>query len=255
MKKIWVGTCGQVVAWQKFFDLFSALEINATFYKFPTERQVKNWKKYLKEGKEKGAFLSMKAHQLFTHPLRSPTWKRSEFSPEERKRLKDLVGCLKWNDFTRGQLERTKILLEELVLDFLLFQLPAACEAEKEQILPFLRQAREMLTRWGIGLEIRWEDRTLLEEAYAEGITPVFDPFLEPDLREEFFPKLDFLYLRLHGEKGPGGRINYRHRYEDQELNTLKDWLFEAKAERICVLFNNVYMKEDALRFEELLQK
>ena len=254
MKKIWVGTCGQVVAWKKFFELFSALELNATFYKFPTERQVKNWKKHLEEGKQKGAFLAMKAHQLFTHPLNSPTWKRSEFSPEERKKFKDLVGCLKWNEFTKTQLQRTKVLAEELGIDFILFQLPQACAKERENFFSFLKKARELLPA-KIGLEIRWDDLSLLQEGRALNITPVFDPFLEPTLRKEFFPELDFLYLRLHGTKDPRGRLNYRHRYGAQELRILKAWILEAKAGKICVFFNNIFMKEDALKFKELLEK
>ncbi len=252
MKKIWIGTCGQVVSWQRFFDLFTALELNSTFYKFPTERQLKNWKKYLEAGKQKGAFLSLKAHQLFTHPLKSPTWKRSEFGPEERKKLKDLVGCLKWNDFTVEQLERLKTLVEELKQDLVLFQLPAACEAEKEQILPFLLRAKETL-KTKVGLEIRWNDLSLLKKVAEEGVTPVFDPFLEPELRENLFPELDFLYLRLHGKKDSRGKINYRYQYTDSDFRNLKTWLEGARAPKICVLFNNVYMKEDALRFKEFI--
>ncbi len=254
MKKIWVGTCGQVVAWKKFFELFSALELNATFYKFPTERQVKNWKKHLEEGKQKGAFLAMKAHQLFTHPLNSPTWKRSEFSPEERKKFKDLVGCLKWNEFTKTQLQRTKVLAEELGIDFILFQLPQACAKERENFFSFLKKARELLPA-KIGLEIRWPDPSLLMSLRNQGIVPVFDPFLEPSLRESFFPDLDFLYLRLHGTRDSRGKLNYRHQYTEEELKKLKDWVFEARAERVCVFFNNVFMKDDALRFKKLWQE
>lgn len=254
MKKIRVGTCGQVVSWAKFFLLFDALEINSTFYRFPTDRQVKNWQKHLLSAKEKGAFVSLKAHQLFTHPLRSPTWKRSEFGPEEREQLKGLVGCLKWNPFTEKQLKTTAELASSLGADFILFQLPAACHNEREQVLPFFKEALKRLpTR--LGLEIRWEDLPLLEEASRLGVVPVFDPFLEENLRESFFPSLPFLYLRLHGQKDARGRLNYKYRYTDEELLKLKEMLFEARAGEIVVLFNNVYMKEDALRFKELISK
>ncbi len=254
MKKIWVGTCGQVVAWQKFFQLFNALELNSTFYRFPTEKQIKNWQKYLAPAKEKGAFIAFKAHQLFTHPLRSPTWKRSEFRPDEREKFKGQVGCLKLNDLTQKYLAQTKGLSEALGADFILFQLPSGCQKEKENVIPFLEKAKEVLDS-RLGLEIRWKDLELLTQVAALEILPVFDPFLEPELKAHFFPKLKFLYLRLHGTKDERGRINYKHQYSETELLTLKEEILRAQAEEIVVLFNNVYMKEDALRFKELLSK
>ncbi|OAG27392.1 DUF72 domain-containing protein [Thermodesulfatator autotrophicus] len=253
MKKIYVGTCGQVVSWKKFFELYSALEINATFYKFPSDRQISNWHKHIATGKEKGAFVSFKAHQLFTHPVSSPTWKRSEFGPEERKKIKDQVGCLKLNDFTINYLEKTRELAQNILADFVLFQLPATCAAQKENFIIFFKEVSNFLA-CSKGIEIRWEDLDLLDKLYgALGVVPVFDPFLWPGLREYFFPYIDFLYLRLHGQKDERGRLIYNYRYQDEELNQLKSWLFEAKASKIVVLFNNVYMKEDALRFKEML--
>ncbi len=255
MKEILVGTCGQVVAWERFFDLYDALEINSTFYRFPTPRQVKNWQKHLTRARDKGAFFSFKAHQLFTHPTRSPTWKRSEFSPEERKKLKDKVGCLRLNDFTTAQLQRTGELAEALGAQLVLFQLPSLCAKEKENFKGFLARAKELLP-CPVGLEIRWEDRELLEELYEGlGVLPVFDPILEAWAKEAFFPRLEFLYLRLHGQKDQKGRLNYRYQYQEDELIRLKEELWAARARRIVVLFNNVFMKKDALRFKEVLSK
>ncbi|WP_456370267.1 DUF72 domain-containing protein [Thermodesulfatator atlanticus] len=254
MKKIYVGTCGQVISLKKFFDHYSALEINATFYRFPSQKQIRNWKTHLKAGKEKGAYLSLKAHQIFTHPLRSPTWKRSEFKLEDLKKEKDKIGCLKLNELTLTFLERTKELCTELGIDFVLFQLPSFCREEKEHFANFLAKARDVLpTR--IGLEIRWQDQRLLEDLWQNiQIVPVFDPFLANDLRKSFFPKLSFLYLRLHGKKDKTGKINYKHRYSDEELLKLKDWVFAAKAQKICLLFNNVYMRDDTLRFRKIIE-
>jgi uncharacterized protein YecE (DUF72 family) len=52
-------------------------------------------------------------------------------------------------------------------------------------------------------------------------------------------------YFRLHGMDG------YYHHYTDDELQQLKTWC--EPFEVAYVLFNNVSMWDDALRFREIL--
>ena len=250
VKRIYVGTCGQVMGLKKLLETYTALEINATFYRFPTEKQRKNWARVLAERKD--FFLSLKAYQGFTHPAHSPTWKKAGLNPEERERLKDFVGCLRWNEVTEGFLDETARLIEELKADFLLFQLPSYCQKEEENAFSFFEKVSAAL-EVKLGFEIRWPSVDLLAEVWRRyGVIPVFDPFLEPELRETFFPQLDFLYLRLHGRRDERGRLDYKHRYSDEELRELRAFIEGARAETVCVLFNNVYMKEDARRFLEM---
>jgi uncharacterized protein YecE (DUF72 family) len=61
-----------------------------------------------------------------------------------------------------------------------------------------------------------------------------------------------FAYFRLHGSYEKG-RINYRHRYSDEELRTVLKKAAEHPT--AYVLFNNIYMGEDAKRFLELLKR
>jgi uncharacterized protein YecE (DUF72 family) len=51
-------------------------------------------------------------------------------------------------------------------------------------------------------------------------------------------------YFRLHGGRG------YRHQYSDDELARLR----ELNNSEACVLFNNLTMYGDALRFKQLIQ-
>jgi len=252
-KHIYVGPCGQVVAWKRLPELYSALEINSTFYRFPTERQLKNWATALAQGRKGRDFcLAVKAFQGLTHPTRSPTWKRSGFSKGEISALKDLVGCLRWNETTKRFLEETEALCQRLGANFLLLQLPAFCREERENIPVFLEEARNILDL-RLALELRWEDPELLEEAWERyQVIPAFDPFLEADLFKRFAPKLSTLYLRLHGQRDERGKLIYRYQYTETELKTLKEKILSSAARDILVLFNNTYMKEDALRFLKL---
>ena len=52
-------------------------------------------------------------------------------------------------------------------------------------------------------------------------------------------------YLRLHGSPG------YRHRYTDEELEQLRQIIGDKES---YILFNNITMYDDGLRFIKLLQ-
>ncbi|MFN3268165.1 MAG: DUF72 domain-containing protein, partial [Zestosphaera sp.] len=61
-------------------------------------------------------------------------------------------------------------------------------------------------------------------------------------------------YFRLHGI-GPR-EVNYRYKYSAEDLRKLKNLLRSLEGVlEVYVMFNNVYMREDALKFKELLQK
>ena len=249
--KIYVGTCGNRVGLKKYLKLFDTLEINATFYDFPSEKTLKNWEKAFKE--EKAFRLAIKAFQGLTHPLSSPTWRRAKLSPEEREKFRGRVGCLRLNPVTEALLKRTLEMATRLSAYFLLFQLPRKCESEKENFIRFFSRLREFCggtKGLHYGLEIRWPEGDFLEKMYEEfGIVPVFDPFIFPEYLDRF-KDLPLLYLRLHGTL-ERGRLNYNKRYGEDELRALGRRLSGLRAREILVLFNNIYMHEDALRFKK----
>ncbi|MCS7369608.1 MAG: DUF72 domain-containing protein, partial [archaeon GBS-70-058] len=64
----------------------------------------------------------------------------------------------------------------------------------------------------------------------------------------------DKLYFRLHGIGG--GEVNYRYKYTDEDLSKLKDMIMDYNVQgayEFYVMFNNVYMVEDALKFKSLI--
>ncbi len=247
--RVFIGTCGNRVALSRYVRLFSALEINATFYRFPTEKSLSNWEKVLRE--TVGFLLSLKAFQGFTHPVSSPTWRRSGLSPEEISALKDQVGCLRLTERTREYLRQTLTLCRRLSAGYLLFQLPAGCRGE--DLFPFFGEFRRALPEGPPhpALEIRWEDPELLLRLWeTHRVVPAFDPLLFPEFLSAL-RGLPRLYFRLHGERR-GGRIHYGKRYSDEELIKLSELVKSLRCEEVCVFFNNVYMHEDARRFLEI---
>ncbi|MEM3922307.1 MAG: DUF72 domain-containing protein, partial [Nitrososphaerota archaeon] len=61
-------------------------------------------------------------------------------------------------------------------------------------------------------------------------------------------------YFRLHGIGGK--EYNYRYRYADPDLRRLGEIVekYVREGRRVYVLFNNVYMADDAARFMSLLR-
>ncbi len=247
--RVWIGTCGNRVALSRYVKLFSALEINATFYRFPTQKSLSNWEKVFR--KTEGFLLSLKAFQGFTHPISSPTWRKSGLSREEIQHLKDQVGCLRLTEKTREYLRETLALCRRLSARYLLFQLPGKCQ--KEDLAPFFAEWRRLVPEGPPypALEIRWEDPELLLRLWQTyRVVPAFDPLLFPEFLS-LLRDLPRLYFRLHGERR-GGRIHYGKKYTDGELLSLSDLLRSLRCEEVLVFFNNVYMHEDALRFLEI---
>jgi uncharacterized protein YecE (DUF72 family) len=65
----------------------------------------------------------------------------------------------------------------------------------------------------------------------------------------------DKLYFRLHGIGG--GEVNYKYKYTDEDLSKLKSMIMDYKvqgASEFYVMFNNVYMADDASRFKQLVE-
>lgn len=96
------------------------------------------------------------------------------------------------------------------------------------------------------GMELLWEPRgewsgDLISAICREhALIHVVDPFTARTQTPEI------CYFRLHGRK------TWRYVYEDVELEDLLTLLPTGKAS--YVLFNNVRMREDAMRFQELVR-
>ncbi len=135
---------------------------------------------------------------------------------------------------------------------FYVFQTPPSMEVSEDTvrggIIEFFRTI-------GGGDRIGWEPRggasynnvNLLRRVFEEtGIVHIVDPF-----RHEVLVPRDVTYFRLHGIGK--GEVNYSYKYTDDDLGRLKAIVDDVESSIVYVMFNNVHMLDDALRFMELL--
>lgn len=238
-----VGCCGFCVSRKEYFELFDIVEIQKTFYRIVDEKTLIRWKNEA----PKNFYFSIKAFQGITHPTTSPTWNKSNFEKHEINKLKEKVGYLRPTkevfNFWDISLKEAKTLNAKAIV----IQLPRSFRPTKENIqnaINFLSSIDE--SKIAIAIELRgWDENNKRRLIVKNNITIVGD-----FLNEIPIPNKEILYLRLHG-KMDNGKINYKHKYTEQELLEIAKKI----KHNALVLFNNIYMKEDTLRFKKLIQR
>jgi uncharacterized protein YecE (DUF72 family) len=216
-----VGCCGFPTSMKKYFESFSLVELNSTFYQYPRMETVEGWRKKAPENFE----FTVKAHQDISHKEK-----------------------MKTDEASIQAFELMKLICKSLNSKILLIQTPGSFRPERladaEQF--FKKVNRE-------GLTLAWETRgpswetvetyKRLGLVLAElNVTHVTDPFR---IMPAYTGKT--AYFRLHGL----GEQMYYYQYSDVELRKLKELVapYEAEGKDVYVLFNNLSMFEDGLRF------
>ncbi|HEX77256.1 MAG TPA: DUF72 domain-containing protein [Dehalococcoidia bacterium] len=231
-----VGCCGFARGQKEYFDHFRLVEVQQTFYKPPQVATARRWRQQAPPGFE----FTLKAWQLITHPPSSPTYRRAGLEIPASHR--DSYGLFRPTDQVWQAWRRTEEIAEALEARVIVFQCPASFSDLEDNIRNMSQFFRAIDRK---GFLFAWEPRgqwareTIRGLCQELGLVHCVDPFeaepLSPGMR----------YLRLHG--GPG----YRHHYSDEELGWLRGRLGEGEN---YVLFNNLSMYEDALRFMEQLK-
>jgi uncharacterized protein YecE (DUF72 family) len=234
-----VGCCGWGEAKAKYFNHFPVVELQTTFYEPPTVALATKWRMLAPDEFR----FCIKAWQLITHTPASPTYRRlkSGLSASER----DLVGSFRPTEQVWLAWERTAEIARAVRAEVVLFQCPASFRPERENIAN-LRSFFSHIKREGFSLA--WEPRgnwpvDLLQELCRElNLIHCVDPFQTDPMPGQH------IYWRLHGKGG------YSYRYSDEELTELLTMLSRhSGVERspAYVFFNNIWMKDDAVRFIE----
>ncbi len=225
-----VGCSGFCISKKDYFSRYKVVEVQLTFYKVPSFNLLKKWRE---EAPDDFDFV-IKVSQGITHPPSSPTYRKFNMEVKDPERYGLFRNTEEVFNLWRLQTEIADILNARSFL----FQTPARFGKEEdfENMINFFKsiERKEYLFFY----EWRHKDHEkALEICEICNLIPVSLPF------DRVFPG-EFIYMRLHGGKG------YRHRYTDEELLRLKDMVKNKKG---YVFFNNIFSKEDSLRFIQIL--
>lgn len=211
---------------QAYASLFSLVEVNSTFYRLPKLATATKWFKEAKEKNKKFRF-TVKCSKIVTH--------EDKFSS---KRSVDAFESI---------LEISKALKSDIIL----IQTPASFKAEEyniKNLVNFLSRFRKQAIN--IAWEPRgksWKEEIVKEICKKANIIHCVDPFRNSP---QYFSTKKIAYFRLHGLGKP---TMYNYKFSKNELTKLKKIISNLNAKEVYVLFNNIFMYENALEFKEIV--
>jgi uncharacterized protein YecE (DUF72 family) len=222
-----VGCCGLPTSMKKYFETFSLVELNSSFYQYPEERTVTGWR----EKAPKNYEFTVKAHQEISHKSRL---KAEETSFEAFEHMNQVCNTL-----------NSKILL---------IQTPASFKPDKlADAQGFFRKVnRENLVLvWetrGPAWETKEANKKLGQALERLTLIHVTDPLR---ITPAYTGRV--AYFRLHGL---GPKIYY-YQHSDTELRKLEELVkpYEMEGKDVCILFNSLWMFGDGRRFMQYLLK
>jgi uncharacterized protein YecE (DUF72 family) len=206
-----------------YLKSFDTVEINASFYSWPTVAGVQSWRR--QAGKEKFVY-TVKVSEHITHIKR---FKGTKTLVEDFGLIADILG------------ER---------MGCFLFQLPPSYRYTKSRLIDIAKQL--VPSRRNV-VEFRhasWWNEEVYSAFRKAGI--IFCSCSGPRLPEELIRTTDEVYLRLHGPKRW-----YRHNYSNGELTEWADRIRASGAKRVWIYFNNdndAYAPKNAIVLRRMLK-
>lgn len=232
-----IGTCGFGRAKRdEYVSVLPVVEIQHTFYDPPMLKTLEKWRADVPADFE----FTLKAWQMITHESSSPTYRRLK-RPLTDKEI-DEAGFFRPTDTVRDALKLTLDCASALRARTILFQCPARFQPLPENILNLKRFFSET-DRNGLNFAWeprgKWDDEVIGELCQELDLWHCVDPFARPTLTPQN------CYYRLHGIP------RWRYTYTDDELYELVSLV--PKGRLAYVFFNNITMKDDALRFRAVV--
>ncbi len=242
MENLHIGCCGFPTARKKYFEKFSTIEVQLTFYTIPKTETVQKWRQEAPEGFR----FTMKAFQGITHRYFSPTYRRARLG-WEKERMQGF-GHFRPTEEVRWAWQQTLHLARVLQAKVIVFQCPPNFK-QTEQNLQNLETFFSTIERddFSLAIEFRanWQSETIANLCRQLNLIHCVDPFKELPVTE------GLRYFRLHG--APPGEKMYRYQYSDEDLTKLMRIVHSKPRTETYCMFNNMTMWEDALRFQAML--
>jgi len=209
--------------WYVKYSGLNAVELNASFYRFPFKNQVLSWSR-------KGATLrwSVKVHRSITHVRR--------LKPEAIDVWRKFADLFKPLD---------------KYVDFYLFQLPPnyVCREDTLTRIEDFHAKTDLGARFAV--EFRHEscfNDKVVEWSERIGLTLVS---IDAPIATWVVRSTDSVYLRIHGRE-----YWYGYEYREEELKELAAKTLELNPKRIYVFFNNDHwMLENAHMMQKIYRE
>lgn len=227
--EIYVGTSGWYYDWNLEGSLewylknskLNAVELNASFYRFPFPNQVKGWAK-----KGKNLRWAIKVNRIITH-----RFKLGERAYPYYERFIKLFKIM------------------DNYIDFYLFQLPPNFSPKMIERLNRFIDYTNLKERFA--LEVRsekWFKEEFYDWAKSKKITWV--SIDAPDFGEIIVKTNEYVYLRFHGKM-----VWYSYDYSKKELEKIAEKVMEKKPQKVYAFFNNDHaMLKNAQLFYKILK-
>ncbi len=231
-----VGVCGFCKSQKEIFSQMKLLEVQKTFYNPPLEKTAKRWRRKAPSDFE----FTVKAWQVITHPASSPTYRKVTTTLGK----KEHYGFFQPEKEVFAAFEKTVSIARLLKSRIIVFQTPAMFKPRNKNIRNMKEFFQSVTKKFTYVWESRglWNPDTLKEICTELNLIDGTDPFKR-------LPVTEPVYFRLHGS--PPAKRMYTYTYTGKDL----EHLYSLCKSNTYVLFNNITMFQDALRFKLLLSK
>jgi uncharacterized protein YecE (DUF72 family) len=225
--------CGFPLPKIEYAERFPVVEVQQTFYEPPMISTLQRWRTLVPSDFE----FTLKAWQLITHTAKSPTFRRlkTKLTPSQLEQC----GSFQMSPMILQAWEKTRACAEALSARHVLFQCPASFTCTPTNI-------DQMRAFFGAvdrhGLTFLWEPRgswpedRILSLCLELDLVHVVDPFVARIVTN------GLIYFRLHGGK------NFRQIFTGAELQHVAGLIPAGRP--AYVMFNNISMLNDAIRFQ-----
>jgi uncharacterized protein YecE (DUF72 family) len=197
-----------------YSEVFNFVEVNNTFYQYPSTRTVENWRRTV----PKGFTFSLRCHQDLTHRI-----------------------GLRPTDAAYEVFYKMKTYAEILQTPYLVLETPSGYTLDCD--------ARNFLSTINLkGLKLVWEYRSNLTQNVA-GLMQDFNIIQCVDFsKQKPIYNLDITYSRLFGK----GQLNI-YQFTNDELSKIQQQAEDTKSSKILMAYHGLRMNSDAFRFQQHL--